>query len=454
MQKTKEWHVLAAVIATGIMCFSGVLIETSMNVTFPALMEEFNVNANGVQWVTTGYLLAIAIIVPLSAYFIRNFSSRTLFIVSNILFFMGIIIDSFAGALPILLTGRVLQGLGTGIALPLMFHIILTKSPMEKRGVMMGIGTMTTSIAPAIGPTYGGILMGTLGWRAIFWFLIPLALVSFGLGLYAMPKEHVERFEKFNLGAFVFLGVGLSSLLLAIEQLSISWFIGSLIALIVFYYLNKRRMLLNLNVFKNSVFDRLLYGVLIYQAMFLALSFILPSFIQIGLGKSSTVAGLFMFPGAVTGAILGPISGRILDKIGPVKPIVFGLSASTLAMTSLAIAFQWEQIWIFLGLHVLTMIGSGMAINNLMTATLSQLDENLSADGNSVMNTLQQFAGAASTAIAARLFAMGQASDAVHGAMIGGRHGIILLAVLFVIALILFITTIKLLKQQWSRLRA
>lgn len=165
--QAKEWHVLRAVIAAGIMSFSGVLIETSMNVTFPTLMNEFQTDANGVQWVTTGYLLAIAVIVPLSAFLIRNYSPRRLFIIANLLFLVGVILDGFAPNLLVLLTGRVFQGIGTGIALPLMFDIILTKSPLDRRGVMMGIGTMTTSIAPAIGPTYGGILLNSLGWRSI-----------------------------------------------------------------------------------------------------------------------------------------------------------------------------------------------------------------------------------------------------------------------------------------------
>ena len=195
--QAKEWHVLRAVLAAGIMSFSGVLIETSMNVTFPELMHEFSTTANGIQWVTTGYLLAIAVIVPVSAFLIRNFAPRRLFIIANLAFILGVLTDAFAPSLGVLLVGRVLQGIGTGIALPLMFHIILTKSPSDRRGVMMGIGTMTTSIAPAIGPTYGGVLLNSLGWRAIFWFLIVLLVISLVMGLTSMPIESVEKTEKF-----------------------------------------------------------------------------------------------------------------------------------------------------------------------------------------------------------------------------------------------------------------
>jgi EmrB/QacA subfamily drug resistance transporter len=429
----KKWFVMAAVIATGIMSFTGVLIETSMNVTFPTLMADFDTTANGVQWVTTGYLLAIAIVVPLSAYFIRNFSSRRLFVAANLLFLVGVVIDSFSPTLALLLLGRVLQGMGTGIALPLMFHIILTKSPIEKRGVMMGIGTLTTSIAPAIGPTYGGIVLSALGWRAIFWFLIVLLAASLVIGLRAIPVESVARSESFNIPAFVFLAVGLASLLMNVERLSLVWLAVSLLAIIGFVIFNARNVLLNISIFKNAQFTKLLGSVLIYQAMFLALSFILPNYLQLGLHLNSTQAGLFMFPGAVIGASLAPVGGRLLDKYGAVKPVSFGLLVSTLAMSGMDITFNGASMWGLLGWHMLTMVGSGLAMSNLMTLTLSQLRPDESADGNSILNTTQQFVGAAATAVAAQLFA--SQSSVVAGANLG----VTTLMMLFFISVVLFV---------------
>ena len=121
--QTKTWHVIPAVVATAIMSFCGVLIETAMNVTFPTLMTEFNTDSSGIQWVTTGYLLAIAIVVPITAYLTRNYTIRQLFLAANLLFIGGVLIDCISPSLMILLLGRFMQGIGTGIALPLMFHI-------------------------------------------------------------------------------------------------------------------------------------------------------------------------------------------------------------------------------------------------------------------------------------------------------------------------------------------
>ncbi|MGO2853635.1 MAG: MFS transporter, partial [Tetragenococcus koreensis] len=186
MEKAKI-NLLPAVLAAGIMSFSGVLIETAMNVTFPTLISEFSISTSTVQWVTTIYLLVISIMVPFSNYLIKNFSIRKLFVIANLFFIVGLITDFISPTFLILLFGRLLQGIGTGIALPLMFHIILTFTPLEKRGSMMGVGTLTTSIAPAIGPTYGGLLTSIISWHYIFLFLIPVLLLSLIMGLYAIP---------------------------------------------------------------------------------------------------------------------------------------------------------------------------------------------------------------------------------------------------------------------------
>ena len=146
-------HVLAAIFATGILSFSGVIIETSMNIAFPTLMKEFNLATNTVQWLTSIYLLTISIIVPLSANLKAHFKTKKLFITANLLYLSGLIIGACAPNFEFLLLGRIVEGLGTGIALPLMFNIIMEQVPKSRVGVMMGIGNMITGIAPALGPT-------------------------------------------------------------------------------------------------------------------------------------------------------------------------------------------------------------------------------------------------------------------------------------------------------------
>ena len=165
--------VIAAVVATGLLSFCGVIIETSMNVTFPILMKAFSLSTNTVQWMTSIYLLVVAIIVPTSAVLKSSYHTKTLFTVANLCFMAGVIIDALAPTFPVLLAGRAIQGIGTGIALPLMFNIIIEQVPKSRLGLMMGVGNLITGIAPAIGPTFGGVVASSLSWRWVFYIILP-----------------------------------------------------------------------------------------------------------------------------------------------------------------------------------------------------------------------------------------------------------------------------------------
>ena len=174
MQKQVDLKLIVAIVAAGLLSFCGVIVETAMNITFPKLMREFSINTATVQWMTTAYLLIVASIVPISAYLKRRFRTKTLFVTANLLFMVGLIVDALATNFPLLVAGRIIQGCGTGIALPLMFNIILDWAPADQKGTLMGVGTLITAIAPALGPTFGGIIVSQLNWHWIFMLLIPV----------------------------------------------------------------------------------------------------------------------------------------------------------------------------------------------------------------------------------------------------------------------------------------
>ena len=153
--------VFAAIVATGLMSFCGVIVETSMNIAFPTLMREFGVSTNVISWMTSIYLLAISIIVPISAILKSSYKTKNLFLTANVLFLLGLIVDAIAPSFVFLLLGRVIQGIATGIALPLMFNIILEQVSKSKIGTMMGVGNLITGAAPALGPTFGGIVINS-----------------------------------------------------------------------------------------------------------------------------------------------------------------------------------------------------------------------------------------------------------------------------------------------------
>ncbi|EGO2736491.1 MFS transporter [Enterococcus faecalis] len=440
----KNVRLFPAVLATGIMSFAGVLIETAMNVTFPTLTKEFGVSTGTVQWVTTIYLLVISIMVPLSNYLLKTYSLRRLFIVANLFFLIGLTIDVYSPSFSILLLGRLFQGASTGIALPLMFHIILNFTPLEKRGTMMGVGTLTTSIAPAIGPTYGGILTSSLSWHAIFLFLIPILLLSLFMGLSAIPEIPVKKTTTLDLVSLIGIALLFSGLLMFLSKIGtlFGWLslLAAVIGFVIFYKraTTAEQPLVRLTILKNPAFVLFLCGFLVCQFLLLGISFVLPNFVQIVLGKNAFVAGLVMLPGATVGAILAPLSGRVLDQYGAKKPILFGLSLATIGWLALTILLEMPVLLGFVAGHVTYMIGLGFAYSNMMTTGMSLLEEKDFGDGNTLFNTLQQFSGAIATAIVATIINIAQdhADNFAQGTTMGSLISLIFLLTLLVIVLI------------------
>ncbi|BAK95387.1 MFS transporter [Tetragenococcus halophilus] len=443
MEKVKI-HLLPAVLAAGIMSFSGVLIETAMNVTFPTLTSEFNISTSMVQWVTTIYLLVISIMVPFSNYLIKNFSIRKLFMIANFFFIAGLITDFISPTFFVLLLGRILQGISTGIALPLMFHIILTFTPLEKRGGMMGVGMLTTSIAPAVGPTYGGLLTSVLSWHYIFLFLIPILLLSLVLGLYAIPEISVEKNSKLDITSLLGIALLFSGLLVFLNQMGsikslFPLFIG-MIGLVIFLQRSVKSPfpLVKIDVLKDKAFVLFLCGFLVCQFLLLGISFVLPNFVQIVSEENAFIAGLVMLPGATVGAILAPVSGRVLDKYGAKKPILIGLILAAIGWIALTLLLKQPSLAGFVAGHVFYMIGLGFAYSNMMTSGMNLLTQEEYGDGNTLFNTLQQFSGAVATSIVASVINIFQENNTDYqlGTTIGAQVAMFILLTLLLIIII------------------
>lgn len=411
MQRKLDAKLICSIFAAGLMSFSGVLIETAGNVTFPVLMNDFHVNMATVQWMTTGYLLVASIIMPLSAYLKRNFSSRKLFVTAAVLFICGLLIDAVANQFIFLVLGRVIQGAGAGIAIPLMFNIILERTPLDKIGLLMGIGTMITAVAPALGPTFGGLVVNTLGWRYIFIFIIPVMIISLIMGLTAITGETGQvKHTKLDVLGFISIALTFIGLIFAFSNLSTIlqkplMFIGPLvigiISLVVFikHSLNTSNPLINIRVFKKTKFTQGITAYFIFQVNTLGLSFILPNYVQIVNHSTAMTAGLLLLTGGLVGAIMSPISGRLLDNYGAQKPIMTGAVFEIiggLLYCIFASSLTSGKIILF---YAITMLGIGLVMGDTMTASIGQLAESENTDGNGLFNMAQQFAGAVGTAI-------------------------------------------------------
>lgn len=436
-------RVYAAILATGLMSFSGVIVETAMNITFPTLMKEFDITTNMVQWMTSIYLLIVAIIVPLSAILKKSFATKKLFLCANLLFITGALIDALAGSFAFLLMGRAIQGIGTGIALPLMFNIILEQVPQSKIGFMMGLANMITGIAPAIGPTFGGIVVSSFGWRWVFYFLLPLLVISLLLGIWGIEQNSAIERQKIDGISFAGIAMMFSGLIFGFSNLSsgqfLSWQVGGalLFGLIGMIVLIVRSLkiavpILNLRLFNNQAFAGHVLGFFLTQIISLGFAFLLPNYIQLVNGNSALLAGLLVLPAGFMGAFFGPFGGKLLDQYGPRKPILAGFTSCVISLVLFA-AFsrQLSNMFIML-IYILYMGGMGACMGCVMTSALNTLQVKERTQGNAIMNTLQQFAGAMGTSLSATVVAQSQYHLHVGTAKataIGTQHAFIMLLI-------------------------
>ena len=454
--------VIGAMVATGILSFCGVLAETAMNVAFPTFINEFQVGISTVQWLTTIYLLVLSIVVPLSGFLKHSFKNKQLFLASVAIFIVGLVVAAVASVFPILLLGRAIQGLGTGIALPLMFNIIMEQVPPSKIGIMMGVGTMIPAIAPAIGPIFGGVVITNLGWRYLFILLLPILVIALFVGTRTIDqRSHVSKmsFDQLGLVAVTLLFVGLifgfSSMgTHAFFSLNVAGaFLVALLGLGLLLLQNKRQEqpILKLNLMKNTSFTGHVLSFFIVQLVLMGLVFILPNYIQIVNGLDPQSSGLVIFPGAALGAFMTPLGGKIFDKFGPKKPILFGSGLLFVSLLIFLLLTGNLGKTLIGTLYMLFTLGVGFTFGNLMTNGLQQLEQSNQPDGNAIIMTFQQVAGAMGTSIIASILTLSQSRETLDYAQAivqGAKYGFVFLIVLTIIEILIVGLLFKLFKNR------
>ncbi|MTV82130.1 DHA2 family efflux MFS transporter permease subunit [Secundilactobacillus folii] len=443
---------ILAIIGSGLLAFCGILTETSMNVTFPTLMKQFDLSMGTVQWLSTGYLLVVSLTMITSAFMQRRLKLSQLFVLAGLMFTIGDLICGLAPNFQVLLIGRLIQAVGTGYAIPLLFAIILQQIPAARLGVFMGIGGMITGIAPSLGPTYGGFNTYMFTWREIFWFILPIVILATILGGLTIPQRFKTERPQFNFLGLLFLGIAFFLITEGFTAagtagwLSIKFWgslLGGLVFLMLFVFDSRhtQRDLINLMVFKSPTFVLSVTVYFLIQLMNIGISFLLPNYAQLVFGANSLTAGATILLGSLASAFVQPLSGRMLDRNGASVPIKIG---SVLLVISLGLFSAFGQsltsglivlFYLFFG------IGFGFSFGNTMTNGIQQVDIKLQQDANATFSTSQQFAGSIGTAIMAAILTSSQQSGRHLSqrvlSAIGSQHDFYLLLLLTVIILIL-----------------
>ena len=442
---------IGAIVAVGSLAFIGILTETVMTVLFPQLMREFNVNTATVQWITTIYLLTVAATMPLSSYLNRKFKHRVLFLAAVALAVLGSLTNIIGHAFPVILVARIIQGIGSGVATPLMMNIILEQSPRSKVGRLMGVGSLVITVAPAIGPTVGGAVSSILPWRAIFVIVIPvILLISLQFAAIVLALCGLVMFLNqagVAVAAAVSGGAATAPAIFAVISLIVG--LGSLF----FFGWSSRRSfspLIRLGGLRDPMVLLHLIAYMLLPIVGIGFGYVITNLAQLSLGTNAFLAGALVLPGALIGAFFAPIGGTLYDRFGPVRPI---LGAFFLAICGpiLLLVFSMRLTPATLaGFYFIFGLGYALGFSNIMTNALRSIAPQFMPDGNAVFNTCLQFGGAAGTALFSTVLSVAQAGAGKegteafsHATAVGGSWTFTVMIVIVAVAICCLITAFR-----------
>ncbi len=421
--------VLALLVASA---FVVILNETIMGVAIPQLTVDLGITTSTAQWLTTGFLLTMAVVIPVTGYLLQRVPLRTLFFVAMGLFTAGTLVAALAPGFGMLLVGRVVQAAGTAIMMPLLFTTVLSVVPPERRGRFMGVVSVVIAVAPAVGPTVSGLILSAFEWRWLFVFVLPIAVLSLVLGAVFVRNLTETKPGRLDVVSVPLAAIGFGGLIFGLASLGESaegnegvpvWVpiaIGVL-ALGAFVWRQRSlggtdRVLLDLAVFRTRPFSLAVVLVVVVFAVLLGTLILLPLYLQQVLGLDTLATGLMLLPGGVLMGVAAPVVGALFDRFGPrplVLPAAIVTSGALWWMTTLD---EGSTVPTIIAMHLVLNLGLAFMFTPLLTSALGSLPRRLYSHGSAVMSTLQQVAGAAGTALFVTLMAVGAASAAAEGA--------------------------------------
>ncbi|MGJ9425646.1 MDR family MFS transporter [Nesterenkonia halotolerans] len=401
-----------------ISAFVAILNETTMGIAIPHLNVELGIAPSLGQWLTSAFMLTMAVVIPVTGLVIQRFSTRGVYLTAMTLFTAGTLICLIAPGFAVLLLGRIIQASGTAIMMPLLMTTVMNVVPEHSRGRIMGRAGIVMALAPAIGPTVSGLILDSLSWRWIFGLILPIAVIALLIGAKWMLNLGESQPRRIDVASIILSALGFGGLVFALSQFGsahggesalstagASLLLGAaaiLLALFVWRQLRLQRSeqaLLDLRVFRSLNFTMSVAVMsIVALAMFGSLT-LLPLYLQNVAGLSATQSGLIILPGSIIMGILGPVVGAIYDARGPRPLLIPGTLLVSAGLWSYSTVGQDTPVVMLAVIQVAMSIGLAMSFTPLFSASLSSLRPNLYSHGSAVLNTLQQVAGAAGVAV-------------------------------------------------------
>ena len=408
-----QWLTAIALIVGGL---APIFDSTIVNVALKSLAADLGVQIATIQWVSTAYLLSLAISIPVVAWAELRFGSRRVWIAALLVFLVGSVACSFAWDAGSLIAFRVVQGFGAGLMMPLMQSVLMRQAGGRNIGTLMGIVSLPIALGPILGPVIGGGILAVASWRWLFLVNVPLCLVGVVLALRWVPGGTVGSRRPFDWLGFLLVSPGLAAVLLGLSnshddggfaRSDVVWplAVGALLlAAFTWHALRRgdtalvRLGLLRARELKVATVAMVFTGAALFGAVFL-----LPLFWQTVRGTDALGAGLMMIPQGIGTLVVRTQAGRLTDRIGPRWIAVTGFALAALATIQFAFAdASTSPVWLGVVLF-LRGCGLGTVFIPIMAAAYTGLPGGDVADASIITRIAQQLGGALGTALLAVL---------------------------------------------------
>jgi EmrB/QacA subfamily drug resistance transporter len=388
-----------------------ILDTTVVNVAISHLSTTFDTSLETIQWIVTGYTLALATVIPITGWAADRFGTKRLYMLSLALFLCGSILSGLAWSAGSLITFRVLQGLGGGMLMPAGMTILTRAAGPQRVGRVMSIIGVPMLLGPIVGPILGGWLVDDVSWRWIFFINIPIGIAALALSLRVLPRDQTSRHERFDTLGLGLLSPGLALFIYGLAKSSGGGGFGSStvlvpgligVALLVAFVLHSLRTtdpLIDVRLFTNRTFAAASATLVLFAIAVFGSFLLLPLYFQTVRGETAMQAGLLLAPQGLGAMLVMPIAGQLTDRTGVGRIVLVGLTITLAAMLGLTQIAADTSYWT-LGVILFVMgMGLGSTMMPIMSGAMQTLRRAAVARASTTINILQQVGASIGTAV-------------------------------------------------------
>lgn len=458
MSRQAVWMIAVAAAAAFLATFN----ETFLNVALTPIMDDFGVSVGTVQWLTTGYLLVAAVFVPVANVLYRRYSTRPLFVVTVGFLVAGSIVGALAPSFEVLLFGRLLQAVGTGLLTPIGMNITLAVVPRHKLGLAMGVMAAMTTLGPSTAIVASGMLLTIAPWSTLMWVFGGLAALVMSAGALLLRNVADLSRPHLDIASFLLIALGLVGLLYGVSTV----FEGSVlvaacaiavgVAALIGFAVRQNRIenpLLDLRPFRNAGFVLGVAMTMLGLFFVFAMNVVIPVFLQTAKEMTPLGASLTLAPGILLTVVLGPIAGRLFDRHGGRSMIPVGYLVMAVFVLLVGVVAGGSSVLLFGLLYVPAVLATAFIIGPAQTFALSRLDHETAPHGVTVVSTSFQIAGCMGTSLGIGVFGaldhfgLGAGQSVAEASLLGFRGSVLLVVLTSLAGIVLAIRAGRLVRR-------